>query len=566
VSIKIRRPADGNWLKQGLAFMAGCWQRVEKRWEENPGYVAAATAGTIGIILALSLMVNAGLDWFGGPPDDQISTVAEDDLGDDFNDDLGDPAANVMRGLRREAADDEADMLASRDDADDSTDEANDPFDRPLKFGREFDPKISEGKRSQELEDDDDAEVAEISKSKKRAAILKSLVDEDEEIDVAENPLAKKPATSNPLDDEEEDEFQPPLRDQVAESKPRRQSVIEEEDDEMEDDIPSKPVATQPIQENRTPSKAATTQPAPKLDVGPGNESADEDLDDSIAKEMVADASDETEDAEINSQATPKEPGILKTISGVDSDVDSADAARLLETEDEIDRRDSRPTKSVETEPESKPEPKPKPETKPEAEIQRARPEPATSASRPGWQQQRKPSEDQPAAEARRNRSAETKVEGTRETRPPRVVAAAPAPRDRGTAQKSSVQSPADLPLVLSIDGPGHVANGEACSYVLSVKNTGTTQLRDLIVSIELPPGLVHEVAQSLEQDVASLPAGGTHRSLLKLRATQPGQATIQADIVSARRVVAKLTARVQVGSKSAARVVLSDCESEIVR
>ena len=54
VSIRIRRTFDRRSFRRGMGYALLLWQRLEQRWDENPGYVAAATAGTIGILLALA--------------------------------------------------------------------------------------------------------------------------------------------------------------------------------------------------------------------------------------------------------------------------------------------------------------------------------------------------------------------------------------------------------------------------------------------------------------------------------------------------------------------------------
>jgi uncharacterized repeat protein (TIGR01451 family) len=188
-----------------------------------------------------------------------------------------------------------------------------------------------------------------------------------------------------------------------------------------------------------------------------------------------------------------------------------------------------------------------------DSEIDRTRTEKAAPREQPRWQQQRTQAEP-PPAQARRSRPAETVVVPPREAPPARPTV--------GIPPKSS----AEAAIAMSITGPGSVRLGESCSYVLTQMNTGTTPARNLVLSIELPPGLVHDVSQSLEQDIELIPAGGSYRSLLKLRATQPGQSRIEAEIVDGRRVLMKLTARVQVESPPAARVVKTERSEESAR
>lgn len=503
--IRIRRTFDRKSIRRGVSGAVSLWRRVEQRWDENPGYVAATTAGTIGILLALSLMVNAGIDWFNGPPDEPPAVAQAD-----ADDDLGDSDDEVMRGLRRVDPDEDDESpippLSRREEPDDQ----DDPFERPVKFDRA------------------------------------------KAIDVADDAMGDEPAADEPTTDDTDD-FQRPARitppartfpsSRVAsiEKPPKRQVVIEEDEDE-EDVLPERS--------------------APKIDLGQEDEKSDDEeiakdnatelaetVRDQLAAQKILDkvlAEDDADgEPETLPESAPTEPAFLKTNGERDADFDQPEQARRIEPDDDVVPREAHPARP--------------PAREPTREIQRPETDQPAAREHSRWQQQR-PRAEQPPVEARRSRNAETVVVAPRET--PVARRTAPQPRETSASQKSS----ADEPLKLSITGPANVGLGEACSYVLSLANTGTTTTRELVVSIELPPGLVHEVSQSLEQNVASIPPGGSHRSLLKLRAARPGQSTIQAEIVDGNRVAAKLTARVQVGSTTAARVVMSDCCCEELR
>jgi hypothetical protein len=56
------------------------WLRL--RFRHNPGFVTAATAGSIGLLLALYLLLNGGLGYFGGEKA-ETEGIANDDLGEE---------------------------------------------------------------------------------------------------------------------------------------------------------------------------------------------------------------------------------------------------------------------------------------------------------------------------------------------------------------------------------------------------------------------------------------------------------------------------------------------------
>ncbi|MBI3865831.1 MAG: DUF11 domain-containing protein [Planctomycetia bacterium] len=444
--IRMRQTVYGRSIRRTSIVIGRLWLEIERRWEENPGYVAATTAGLFGILLALLLIISAGIDWINGPPEIPSPTVVKTDL----EDDLGDPDTNIMRGLRSD--DDPFDRFAMRDEADDErTDEPpdDDPFLTPRKFSRDAD-------------DDDEPKIV------------------------------KTPA---------------------------RRKFIEEDD--SEDWTPE-------------PSKPGISRGVPKIEFEP-----------KLAEKQTPAEEDEQPEPARHVAAT--EPVLLKTNGEREDEIKKP--RDRIEADDDAVLSETRPARQ------------PAPEHKPE--LHRARTELPATREHPGWQQQRTRTDaprgaESPRASATRSRSSETVVVAPREVprTPARRTVATPAPRDVRPSQKPAVE----VPFKFEISGPAKVGLNESCSYILTLTNTGTTAARNLVVSIELPPGLVHEVSQSLEQKVASVPPGGSHRSLLKLRAKQPGQSTILAEIVDGNRVAVKLTAHVQVGTAAqAGRVVMSD-------
>ena len=459
MSVKIQRPLDRKSWLGFLAGMARFWKRLEYHWEENPGYVFAATAGMFGLILAVSLMLHSG---WGNPDDDPDDMSAEtaESLANDADDELGEDAPIIARPSKKKVvADDDDDfpamLLADRQsepeepEADDGDDDAVDPF--------------------------------------------------------AEN-NSKRPIVADADDDADDtEEFAPPLRDPADEIGSRPRISIEVVDEE-EDNAPEEKL---PVQDTQ-----------PQI----GMESKDQ---------------PEDEPAEEIADSDSRAPALLRTNGELESDVDNLQ--KQLEEEDSISRPKSQPT--ADPIPETKPEPK-KPD--PPAETE-------------GWQRPVKVAEP-PKPEPVRSEPPQTRAETVVVLPKEKVAARTPS------APRVPTKPNVDLPVQMSITGPGRVDLDQNVEYILSVVNTGRTPLNRLVLSIELPAGLAHEVSQSIEQEIKTVPAGGTHRALLRLKATQPGLNVINADVASGKSVVMRLKGRVQVDSTTASRVVQSTSDSEISR
>ena len=88
-------------------------------------------------------------------------------------------------------------------------------------------------------------------------------------------------------------------------------------------------------------------------------------------------------------------------------------------------------------------------------------------------------------------------------------------------------------------------AAGEKCNFEIRVTNTGSATARQLTLSVELPEGLVHEVAQSIEQQIEALAPGQTYRALVRVRARSAGKATVNADVAVGAQVATRLSTAV---------------------
>ncbi len=107
--------------------------------------------------------------------------------------------------------------------------------------------------------------------------------------------------------------------------------------------------------------------------------------------------------------------------------------------------------------------------------------------------------------------------------------------------------------LALEIAGPRAAVAGEKCSFEIRLRNTGSATARQLTLSVELPDGLVHEVAQSIEQHIDALPPGQTYRALVRVQAQSSGKATLSADVATGGRVATQLSTAVVVAASPGA-------------
>lgn len=107
MSSENRAAAVVDWIARLAGRIAPMWSPLKERARKNPGFLAAAAAGTIGLALALGLLANAGLDWFSGSDRTADQELANDDLQFDLGneDDLADtsPYADSFAQIRAES-------------------------------------------------------------------------------------------------------------------------------------------------------------------------------------------------------------------------------------------------------------------------------------------------------------------------------------------------------------------------------------------------------------------------------------------------------------------------------
>ena len=80
-----------------LELLATNWLCLEQRWEDNPGYVAAAAAGSLGLLLTAAMLINAGLGWLQETP---VGTEIAGEPSDLVEPELGDSGRHEIFGRR----------------------------------------------------------------------------------------------------------------------------------------------------------------------------------------------------------------------------------------------------------------------------------------------------------------------------------------------------------------------------------------------------------------------------------------------------------------------------------
>jgi hypothetical protein len=447
---------------------------MEYHWEENPGYVFAATAGMFGLILAISLMLNAGWGLNEPVPGDQSPEIADDSADAELGEPLELNNSIASRFPRRGFEVEEADETPAINNEEPDDDFPEMITSRPL-------PKAEpDDEESPETEDTADpfAESTLFSRNERT------------------DPPTNRRNVELPMDlEEEEEQFLPPVRETATEppTSPRISLDLDEEEESPAEELPTRSIAQNDrLRDDDDPPTDLTTE----------------------------------SDLEEDSASRP--PALLRTNGELESE--KSEARDLVADEDSIVRPTSPPI--AETVPEKK------------------SPTPAET-SEDDWQP--------PVRESVPPRSEPPPS--------PRPETVAILPREKPISKGASLPGKpiADLPVQMAITGPGRVNLNDSCSYILSITNTGKSPLQNLVLSIELPPSLVHEVSQSIEQDIRTIPAGASHQALIKLQAKSSGTGIIRADVSSGRRVAMQLKAKVQI-QPVASRLVQSDADTTIDR
>ncbi len=515
---------DLDWhpLRATLAFCSEVWKRLEKRWADNPGFVAATAAGSVGLLLLAAMLFNAGIGWL---QDDPIpDDVATDSSGGDVSDDPGNSEPDLG-----EAASDELLFVKGRtktknafqDDDDPGID--TDPFADVDTPGRMLADKTDDNPADDDSDDADEAAtVAPIAKP-----VVKPVT----------RPLAKlqaPPPRRSSLDDDDDDADSP----MPSEPEPKKEAASAPKTDIFEDDDDAKP------------EEPESKRPLPQMRVASQPQLQPVEVDD---EDEVA--SKEPEPAEEKEpEPAPPEPAKLKPLVPL----------KVAKTDD-----DAKPAKPIEDDGE-------KEEAIPQAPrkidiVQEPAEKPAPLKG-PSWKQQQSKTVAEspaPAVVARQSRPVETRifapppakiVEPSKTNIEPvqaiqQATKHARAPREKAAAPQ----------LRLAIAGPSAVGIDQPCQVEIRVTNTGATTAQHLVVSAELPDGLVHAVGQSLEQEIESLAPGATYRALLRLRGKALGEKTIQAEVGTSDKATVQKSAKVRITPASETAVIIGsdDCVCE---
>ena len=501
----IRQP-----VRYTLALLADAWVRLEKRWEDNPGFVAAAAAGSLGLLLTAALLMNAGLDWLQDTPvEDELAAElpdsAEADIGERgaAESDLGDSSADellVMRGRKFIAGGRNRDSNAYRAGEDDDSGENSGSF------AASGTPTRPAARRN----DDDFADDSDDSTETTTPARVTR--------------INAAPQRGNPFDDDEATEE---LTDRsTAETENASATATEkavgtvpvQQPDTFEDDddpAPDEQMPKSTLPEMRVASQLRILQPS------------------ETDEEETSAAADQSSGTESNTSAP--EPARLKAESPPSIADNELKRAKPVETDDRLADDRPEPDRSI--------------------NLVRGPADKVVPRDDNRWKQQRTKSvaeSDAPAVAARQSRPVETKIFAAPKTR------SAPVAKESRTSPDNSTVSP----LRLAISAPPTVGVGQPCQIEIQVTNTGSVPAQHLVVSAELPQGLVHDVAQSLEQQIKTLAPGATYRALLRLRGEAVGEQTIQAEVESAERAALKLSAKVRVtrAAETATTIGEADC------
>jgi len=487
-----------------LALLADTWTRLEDRWEANPGFFAATAAGSVGLVLIAAMLFNAGVGWLqDDPAGDDVAVDSPDSATvEPADSDLGDPSGDeifTMKGKSKPAFPEE----------DDDPGIDSDPF----------------------------AETRTRDKPIARIIVVDPVDDEPDDATETEMPVkiakAATPQEADPFDKddspaEDSEPTEPESKQEMAAAPAQKSTSL---DDDDEDHEPDEPVVQRPLPQMKIASR-------PQLPVV--------EMDEDQEKEVAAKANPATEADEPTAEAEepPAEPAKLKPQSQVNvatADDDDSLATPILP---------AKPIKSDDT-----------PKADRSIDLAGGPTEKAVPEQDPRWRQQRSKSITEnpaPAVIARQSTPVETRIfapaKPAQESKPSQPAKPSQLARsnqvvreNRATSEKSSAS-----PLRLAMSGPPSVGLGQPCQIEIHVTNTSKEPARRFVVSAELPPGLVHEVSQSLEQQVEALAPGATYRALLRLRGKALGAKTIQVEVSQAdsnagERATVQLSAEVRV-------------------
>lgn len=529
--MNIRSAVNWETIRRLPARLLQLGPRLKARWRQNPGFVAAAAAGSIGLILALGLAIHGGMSWMNEAPpaelaDDSASAPfpdgadTRDEAGPGRND--GDPIGEGVSRAQREPPDEgDSGPMPGRDAAIARNEEPSDDFPaskRDLASGVAVgtppaadDEDDFEGEKATELKASDERPPAKFAMRDSATGRPHPFrFDDDSTADAtAGDSIADEPPPRNPLQDEMEDEHP-----QASAAVPPRRINLDDE-----------PAAEEPAADDQdsVAMKDRSTKTPPDRQA----EARLLDLDPKVADEESA-ATDES-DADASPTGT-KADGAKDADHAADEEAGSGSAKVAAGAETIV----SQPEKSA----------------PPEAKTGSTGDSRSTTKIMPrGWKNlpEKAQSEDDsepPAVATRQSQTVETIIYAKSE---PESEPARHANPNAGHETRNRSAAPK---LSLEIAGPRTAAVGQFCQFEIRVKNSGPSAAEKLTLSVELPPELVHQKAQSLEQTIDNLAPGLTYRALLRVRVKAAGKLSLNADVASAGRIDAKAAAKIEIAGE----------------
>jgi len=475
VPIEIIRTTGKREPEKGLPErLIDLWPWLVGQWRQNPGFVAAAAAGSMGLLLTLVIVIQGGIELM----DD---SSADDETTDRFAAaELGEPSdapGESFAGLFDESA--RRDRAPARLT---DNDEPDIDWDAPLPAR-----KIAAADRYPKIANDTSAGTP------RRFERTRDLDQSRAEIQDDANEIA--------ADDSADADDVMPIEKKIAGfgAPAKKRNPLAEEDDLKEDDIllsptpnPARPADENPFDDEPETPRRIVRQPL--------------EVDD-------AQDADEPDDkpAVVAAQPSNARPASPRSAIGPDlgakteEEFEGDDAAEPADTAPPVVAKEEKPTS--------------------------------------GWHSQSSkplPPSSSPDAMARHSRAVETVIYATPAQEP--VSPPASPPVAGVTPPRQEQNAPR---LALQISGPRSAAPGEKCSFEIRVTNTGSVTARQLTLSVELPEGLVHEVAQSIEQQIAALSPGQTYRARVRVLAQSAGKATLNADVAVGAQVATRLSTAV---------------------
>jgi uncharacterized repeat protein (TIGR01451 family) len=117
----------------------------------------------------------------------------------------------------------------------------------------------------------------------------------------------------------------------------------------------------------------------------------------------------------------------------------------------------------------------------------------------------------------------------------------------RAPAATTRVASGSAEQVSIEVAGPESCAAGEKLEYRVVITNHGRAAVRNVLLWVDLPPGLEHPQGPQIEHEVAALLGGQSHRVPLRLTARSAGRGFLEARAVLAGKPASSATFNVNV-------------------